>query len=924
MTPCATCGASLSESDRFCGLCGTATDTSDEVTRAGLPDTEALTVAPTAASMATPRPVSRPASGSSYPSHPSWLSTPDVSHGRFPPGSIIADRYRIVGRLGQGGMGEVYRADDLKLGQAVALKFLPPALETEPMRLAQFHNEVRLARQIAHKNVCRMYDVGDADGLPFMTMEYVDGEDLASLLRRIGRLPEDKALELAHQLCAGLAAAHERGVLHRDLKPANVMIDGAGEVRITDFGLAAIEGTANTGHAGTPAYMAPELLAGKDPSVQSDLFALGLVLYELFTGRRAYTAQTLRDLVRQQNESTITPPRSVVKDLDPVIERTIIRCLERDPADRPRSALAVAGALPGGDPLAAALAAGETPSPEMVAEAGQQAAATRAHAVMAGGAVILLLILCAAVSLQNRTLRQMNLDKPPAVLVDRAHQVLDTLGYGKPTPHTWWQVNDDMDLVREAADHPETLRGHDVLTSRPGPLLFSWRSSPRALVPVNDLGAVSMDDPPIDVTGMTVVVTDMSGRLVKFQAVPPQVDASTATPAAPDWTTLFTLAGLNLATFQPATPTWLPPDHADTRAAWTGPMPDGPGQVRVEAAAWKGKPTYFQIVMPWTLPEQMEEPPQTVGARLLNGAEAFFTLVLLTGAMWLAHRNLKAGRGDWTGATRLAITAVVGQLIASLLTDPYVGNASQDIGRFFNTVGQALFSGGVLFVMYLAAEPTIRYYWPDTLLGFTRLLRGRVVDTRVARDVLIGLAAGAFIQLVIWARDPLEMAMGASYPAMSTGNTAIFLGPGYALGQLAEFVTFQAVFSAMWCILAIAGLKRLLKKKWLVGVVATSLLTLVAGRNLFIGAPGIPWVNLVSAFLIVGVIAVLAIRAGLLSTAMALFATYVLSSMPWTLDTGAWYFPQSALALTFLVGLAAFAGYAMSAGSAERPPVKSL
>src|SRR5207344_1792949 len=114
----------------------------------------------------------------------------------------------------------------------------------------------------------RMYDIGETDGLPFMTMEYVDGEDLASLLRRIGRLPEDKALELAHQLCAGLGAAHGRGVLHRDLKPANVMIDGAGEVRITDFGLAALEGAADTPHAGTPAYMAPELLSGKDPSVQ--------------------------------------------------------------------------------------------------------------------------------------------------------------------------------------------------------------------------------------------------------------------------------------------------------------------------------------------------------------------------------------------------------------------------------------------------------------------------------------------------------------------------------------------------------------------------------------------------------------------------------------------------------------------------------
>jgi serine/threonine protein kinase len=150
-------------------------------------------------------------------------------------------------------MGEVYRADDLKLGQPVALKFLPSSLEADPVRLAQFLSEVRLARQVAHKNVCRMYDVGEVDGLPFLTMEYVDGEDLASLLRRIGRLPEDKALDLARQLCAGLAAAHEKGILHRDLKPANVMIDGQGQVRITDFGLAAVAGASGQSRAGTPA-----------------------------------------------------------------------------------------------------------------------------------------------------------------------------------------------------------------------------------------------------------------------------------------------------------------------------------------------------------------------------------------------------------------------------------------------------------------------------------------------------------------------------------------------------------------------------------------------------------------------------------------------------------------------------------------------
>ena len=156
-------------------------------------------------------------------------------------------------------MGEVYRADDLKLGQPVALKFLPPDVDRDPARLTQLHTEVRMARQVAHPNVCRVYDIDETDGHTFLSMEYVDGEDLGSLLKRIGRFPQDRAIEVARQICSGLAAAHERGVIHRDFKPANVMLDSAGKVRITDFGLAGASGEVL--RAGTPAYMAPEQIS---------------------------------------------------------------------------------------------------------------------------------------------------------------------------------------------------------------------------------------------------------------------------------------------------------------------------------------------------------------------------------------------------------------------------------------------------------------------------------------------------------------------------------------------------------------------------------------------------------------------------------------------------------------------------------------
>jgi serine/threonine protein kinase len=286
---CRTCAKDVPDSSRFCLACGS------ELNGVG------ATVTQTVASAApTPTPARTP-------SHSSLSSSSGLlAEGRFLPGVLLANRYRIVALLGRGGMGEVYRAHDLTLGQEVALKFLPEAAARNPAALARFYNEVRIARQVSHANVCRVYDLGEVDGQAYLSMEYVDGEDLGSLLRRIGRLPSDKAIEIARQLCAGLAAAHAKGVLHRDLKPANVMLNGRGQVVITDFGLAALadEIPGEEIRNGTPAYMAPEQLAGKEVTVQSDIYALGLVLYEVFTGKRAFEASTLAELVRLHSETT--------------------------------------------------------------------------------------------------------------------------------------------------------------------------------------------------------------------------------------------------------------------------------------------------------------------------------------------------------------------------------------------------------------------------------------------------------------------------------------------------------------------------------------------------------------------------------------------------------------------------------------------
>jgi len=211
-------------------------------------------------------------------------------------------------------MGEVYRATDFVLNQAVALKFLSET-HVSDAALARLRNEVRVARQVSHPNVCRVYDIGFVEGQHFISMEYLDGEDLESLLRRIGRLSPDKASEFARKICAGLSAAHERGVLHRDLKPANIMIDARGNVQVADFGLAALADEIAPGdvRSGTPAYMSPEQKAGKELTLQSDLYSLGLVLYEMFTGRR-------------RSDSNSSSASELVKDLDPAVDRVIRRC----------------------------------------------------------------------------------------------------------------------------------------------------------------------------------------------------------------------------------------------------------------------------------------------------------------------------------------------------------------------------------------------------------------------------------------------------------------------------------------------------------------------------------------------------------------------------------------------------------------------
>jgi len=894
---CPACHRPVPPDSRFCPACGEpfGSSASPTVSGAGAPGE------------GTPR----KSDGGKPPSSPLSSSSPSLDQARFVPGTMLADRYRIVALAGKGGMGEVYRAEDLKLGQVVALKFLPEAVAGDAGALARFHREVRVTRQVSHPNVCRVFDIGEAGGLPFMAMEHVDGEDLASLLRRIGRLPQDKAVEIARQMCAGLAAAHEFGVLHRDLKPSNVMLDGRGKARITDFGLAglATEFRADEIRAGTPAYMAPEQLEGREVTVRSDIYALGLVLYELFTGKRAFEASTLMELKRLQEQSSPTSPSSVVKDLDPAVERAILRCLEHDPQRRPASALQVAAALPGGDPLAAALAAGETPSPEMVAASGETEGLRPAVAWACLAGVVLASFVSILLGGQAKLYRRVPLEKPPDALAERAREVLKSVGYTEPPVDTAVGFYEDAEFLRYIREHDQSKTRWDNLEV--GAFHFWYRSSPRPLESStwggSVVGAVGTNDPPLEVSGMSLLRLTPRGRLTRFIVVPPQVDDSSAEAAAPDWGLLFAAAGLDPSQWTATAPAWLPPVYSDTRAAWTGSLPERPGApLRIEAAAYRGQPVYFELIGPWTRPERMQPYKQSPGERAGEIIAVALLLTLLAGSALLARRNLRLGRGDRRGATRVAYFVFATWAVAWLFGADHVPDFGE-VPLFIMFLSQALFVSSFLWVLYVALEPYVRRRWPATLVSWSRLLAGGFRDPLVGRDLLVGCLLGAFS--VALARIGWFVPSWLGSPPIQPygGPQSEFLGGGAIASQVVGSVT-PSIGVGLAYLFVLFLLRVLLRKQW--AAAGAFVLIFVAAQALGSEAPV---VFAVRGVIIHGLAVFLLIRFGVLAIMAYLLFGVFLGNFPLTTDMSAWY-ASIGLAGMLLMAAMAFYGFYTSLG----------
>ena len=801
-------------------------------------------------------------------------------------------------------MGEVYRADDLTLEQPVALKFLPDAWSKNPEAIARFRNEVRVARQVSHPNVCRVYDLGEVEGLWFLSMEYVDGEDLGSLLRRIGRLPADKALEIARKLCAGLAAAHDKGILHRDLKPANIMLDRRGQVLLTDFGLAGLAGeiAASDISSGTPAYMAPEQLAGEEVTIRSDIYSLGLVLYEIFSGKLPFESDTLAGLQRARKETSPESLTNLVRDLDPTVERVILRCLQAKPALRPSSAIAVAAALPGGDPLAAALAAGETPSPEMVVAAGEGAGFSPRVAIAMFALILAGIALSCAITIKRSALDLAAPRYSPEVLREKARDLLPKLGYsGDP--------DDDFSSLQWYTEFFEWAGANDkprpdwrrIFSQEPALLRFTYRTSPGPMTASEfhtDLltpGIVTSDDPPVTAGGMTLTELDQHGHLMYFEARPPQLLEPSQDGKAVDWTPLFTAAGIDAAKLQPAEPLWTWLSTSDTRAAWTGKWPGSERPMRVEAAALRGKPVGFYVLGPWAKPWRTSSPEGPMLGNPVFLLQLGLLLAILVGAPLLARKNLLRGRGDRKGALRLAVFLFVVHMALWLCRSHVIGSLGT-LGMCLVALCTSSFAALLVWTAYLALEPYVRRNWPSTLISWTSLLSGRAGDPIVGRDVLIGMLAA----LVIRALGQGVNGWVSDWQPELTSTEALS-GLRGMVGALLQLVPY-AVRNPLFFLFLIFLLRVALRNQWAAAAAFAAIFTALSVHP----SGGHALVEIATAFAIEAIVATVLLRWGLLAGVFAYWLDNVLD-IPIGAHTSTWYHGYAIADIILFAAIAAWA-----------------
>jgi predicted Ser/Thr protein kinase len=654
---------------------------------------------------------------------------------RFPPGSTLQGRHRVLAFLGSGGMGDVYLAQDLALAQPVALKFLSADLARRPEAVALLVNEVTIARRIAHSGVCRVHDLGSADGIPFVSMEFIEGETLERRLAREGPPSLDDARSWVYQLCEALAAAHDQGVLHCDLKPSNVMLTTDGRVKITDFGLAglitALEGRASK--FGTAAYLAPERLAGAPPTCASDVYALGLLLLDLFAGKNAAPpvgpdrSPSARRLTARAAMRTARVPRDVA-DL-------IESCLRADPHARPASARRVL------DELKNAVWEREATPVKSLAVTRRQ---VRALVVFAIAGLVLvvkwsphvqLAFLAPAVS-------------SPEALANRARRLLGELGYTAPHDAVsgFFVERDTVaSMVARNASAPAWQVGGSH-----GPVLrYFYRESDRSIVGSFDAWGTEPRLPWRDTERGVELAPD--GRLLAFHGAPP-TDKKTVRSPADAWRVL-----------QAATLKRSDEGHLESgRADW--PV-DFPVATTTETRISTRRMRFAAF---WNI------------ASLVIG---------LASAVVFARRAWRRGHVDVRATRHIAVSFLVVVPVTWLLVTHH-SLTTDHMQNVLRLLAWTLWVSGAAAVFFAATTAHAPRWWPVAFGAGLQWIRRGKVDASFGMDLLAGTVAGIALALIDRLYVMLPAAFGWAPPspvtifAYQNLQSEVLAGPGPAFGYL--------------------------------------------------------------------------------------------------------------------------------------------
>jgi serine/threonine-protein kinase len=563
--------------------------------------------------------------------------------------------------------------------------------------------------------------------------------------------------------------------------------------------------------------------------------------------------------------------------------------------------LQIAAALPGGDPLAAAIAAGETPSPEMVAAATGQplTSVVRLWAMVA--ALVAGLVIFGFFVQNTSLLGLAPLAKSPEEMAEHARELLHHLGYPAPPVDTayWYEANSTY--LHYRASHgsaPEIAR--QLRSAAPAPMRFIYRQSPQPLLAPTRLGYldVTLTQPPDNKPGMITMVLDGAGRLLSFSAVPPLLETEGTAASPPYWGLLFAEAGLNEKTLTPVAPRWVPPIRFDRHVAWDCVLSGEP--VHIIAAAYRDTAVYFRVVGPWMPDGLADSAPAPAMSGIPNLIYQSFGILLMIGALLLARRNVRLGRGDRKGAARIAITL----LIASLVDWLFLARHATDAAEFYNYqmgVAVGLYGAAYVYLAYLAVEPYVRRRWPGMLISWTRLLAGRFSDPRVGRDLLAGILAGLFQCIIVvsittalttWFNvlgQPPSYPLGHEYAirgwvgAIGMVASCLLYALIYALSGVVELLLARFVARRLWLTIVL----------WMIingaGVVS------ILGMNLIIAIPAALAISTVSIFVL--------FRFGILGATTAQFINLLIPYCLLTVDPSRWYFESSTVVLVVLAVL---------------------